>query len=292
MNLLMSDHLPQIELWLAQYDSEKTRENYRHDVEEFIKFAKKPPQNIQKIDFLFYLEVLKNNHSTASIARYFASIRSYWKFLIGIEFLEKDVSGSIKLPRIEASREAVGLTDDEVLKIYDRIESSSRPNVAVRDRAIIDLMLYNGLRRHEICNLKIGDVVKTPSGIAIKIFGKARKTRRRPIHPVCLDSIGKYLQHSGRIQLPVTDPLFLSTRKRPLSGSDIYLIVQRYAYGMRHIWPHLFRAKFASMALETGVPITSVQEDLGHVSIETTAIYDKNKTAYERSAVLKIKALK
>jgi len=151
-------------------------------------------------------------------------------------------------------------------------------------------MLYNGLRRSEVVSLNIGSIFPNENGeLLLKVIGKGGKERIRPLYKDTKIILYKYLKMENRLDAKENEPLIVCCGKR-ISDSAVYKIVKRTCkkLGREDIHPHSFRAKFASMALESGAPITSVQEDMGHSSIETTAIYDKSKKSFERLSVIRI----
>lgn len=266
--------------FLSQFDSAETRRAYRRDIDKFFKFAKKSPVQVTKIHILNYLEYLKTLKISAnSISRMFCSIRSYFKFLFSMEVIDKNPETlfSINMPTIHRKEED-DISNENVMKILKEIKSS-------RDFAIVSFMLYNGLRRSEICNMKFGDIDKKDKTNILNIIGKGDKLRTVVIHKVSWIALMKYLKDSGKIGNQKKDSyIFTTIHGKKLCGNDIYNVIKKYAAhaGLSKIHPHMFRAKYASMAIEAGVPITSVQYTMGHASIETTAIYDHAKRSVER----------
>lgn len=271
--------------FLSQYDSPETQRAYKRDILVFFSFSKKPPEEISRIDAVGYLNHLKSKFSSSSISRMISSMKSYMKFLMFSEVVNRNPFEGMKLPRIHKKQDEA-ITDKEIKKIKKCFKSN-------KEKAIIYLMLYNGLRRSEICGLNYGDIGK--DGETIEIRGKGDKIRIRPLHRLCAKAIMGYLKDEKRTKGKSTNPLFRRRDGKRLDPDRVYSTVkslQKRAKIKREIHPHQFRAKFASLALESGVPITTVQEDLGHASIETTAIYDHSKRTLERSSVHKIKEIK
>jgi len=274
------NHLDQ---FISQYDSLETQRAYRRDITVFFEFAKKDPKDITRFDAILYLNHLKKKFSSSSISRMVSSLKSYMKFLMFMDMVIKNPFEGMKLPRIN-KKEEEGITDAEI----KRIRKFFRTN---KEKAIIYLMLYNGLRRSEICDLNYGDIKND----TIEIRGKGDKTRVRPLHKLCISAIVGYLMDENRTKGKSDEHIFRRKDGKRLDPERIYSTVKtlcRRAKIKRRLHPHQFRAKFASLALESGVPITTVQEDLGHSSIETTAIYDHSKRMLERSSVHKIEEIK
>lgn len=293
-----------LEEFLMQYDSPETRRAYKRDIKRFFDFSKIDAKDINRMEAIRYLDSLKSSKiSNSSINRMISSMKSYCKFLIFSDVISKNPFEGMKLPKIH-HREEDEITDDEVKKIIKKIKKPI-------EKAVIYLMLYNGLRRSEVCGLNYGDIdqrkVKQKNGkdvvvSSVRIRGKGDKIRIRPLHPLCMEAIIKYLSSEDRTKGKEDEPIFsIKTSKktkrksRRIYPEAIYRIVKsitKRARIKKNIHPHMFRAKFASLAIESGVPITTVQADLGHSSIETTAIYDHSKRSLERSSVYNIKEIK
>ncbi|MBW2079097.1 MAG: tyrosine-type recombinase/integrase, partial [Deltaproteobacteria bacterium] len=249
--------LPGINEFISQYDSKETRRAYKRDIDQFFAFRKKEPKEVSKLDFIAYLNLLKEKQmSTVSISRIFSTLRNYMSFLVSIDEMPKNPVETIKLPKVHR-RMKDEITDNELIKFLSKIGNSW---MGLRDRAVVYLMLYNGLRRGEICKLQIKDVFKTQDGIVIEVLGKGNKPRTRPIHPECLKAIEKYLKSIGRAKSPMGEPIFVTRTGRPMKENDVYNIVKKYSLkaGLKGIHPHGFRAKFTSRALESGASLTSV----------------------------------
>lgn len=281
-----------LDIFISQYDSAETKRAYSRDIRYFFEHVKKTPKDVTKADAISYVQHLKNkNLQPNSVARSFYAIRSYMKFLVGVEVISRNVFDGIRVPKSTKAPEP-GLSDDEIIKMISVFGKNKK--IKSKDKAIFNLMLYNGLRRSEVCGINYGDI-RTENGVTVlEIRGKGNKTRVRPLHPACSKAIIEYLKKENRQTGSSEDPIFTKPNGARIDSHNIYTIIERIARESkieRKIHPHMLRAKFASMALESGQPITSVQVDMGHSSIETTSIYDKAKHSIERSSILGIKEI-
>jgi site-specific recombinase XerD len=280
----INNNIALYDVFISQYESNETKRAYKRDIEHFFENVKKPSDQVTKSDAISYLQILKDKKLGArSIARTIYAIKSYFKFLINMDVIQKNPMDVVRLPKtIGAPRS--GLSD----------ELRKNQKKAKIDKAVFCLMLYNGLRRSEVCGINYGDIKKVNGVYVIEIRGKGGKTRIRPIHPTCGKAIIDYLKQDNRQNGEAQKPIFITSDGKRLESHHVYTIIKRIsklAGIKRNVHPHMLRAKFASMALESGQPITSVQADMGHSSIETTAIYDKAKHDLERSAILGIKEI-
>jgi integrase/recombinase XerD len=173
----------------------------------------------------------------------------------------------------------------------------------VRDRAILAVLLYHGLRREELCTLRVKDIQSREGVMHFRIQGKRGKIRYIPVHAASQRLIDTYLSMAGH-GIDPDGPLFRPVRNnrtsekldRPLDPASIYRnIVRHYGlqvglnakkYGLR---VHSLRATAATNALSHKADIAKVQEWLGHANVSTTRLYDKRKSRPEDSPTFRVR---
>jgi site-specific recombinase XerD len=153
----------------------------------------------------------------------------------------------------------------------DPIESA----IALRDRAVLELLYGSGLRVSEVAGLTI-DRVDLARG-RVRVMGKGSKERDLPMSEASVEAVGAWLR-GGRASLGTdgTTALFLNRRHRPIGSRDIRALVEGYSRRLlpgRMVTPHTLRHSFATHLLEGGADIRAVQELLGHASVATTQRY-------------------
>jgi len=168
-----------------------------------------------------------------------------------------------------------------------------------RDRAILSTFLYHGLRRAEVCDLKIKSMYVDNGVNVFLIKGKGDKIRRVPINPSTIKLINEYFNacdHPGQED----DPLFLPLKNyrdednnlKHITGDGIYKIIMHYALqagiDINKFHPHSLRATAATNALNNNADIVEVQKWLGHANIQTTRIYDHREQDDAKSPTFKI----
>jgi integrase/recombinase XerD len=173
------------------------------------------------------------------------------------------------------------------------------PLTLPRDRAILSSLLYHGLRRDELCSLRVRDVQIRKGLTHFRVKGKGEKIRYLVTRSQTLEHIEAYLEKAGHKE-DLDGPLFRPVRNRSgktlrkhLTPHAVYKdVVLKYAKdcgiyfpGMR---PHALRATAATNALEHDSDIAKVQEWLGHSNISTTRIYDKRNMRPEDSPTLRV----
>jgi integrase len=170
--------------------------------------------------------------------------------------------------------------------------------IGIRDRAILAVLLYHGLRREELCTLKVRDLQERRGVQTLKVKGKGSKTRYLPIHIVAQERISTYLDAAGHGENS-KDPLF-----RPLKGKHskeskhglcpdaLWRIVLKWGEKVQikrtSFTTHSLRSTAATKALENGADLRRVQDMLGHANIATTRRYDYRGKKAEDSAVHRI----
>jgi len=146
--------------------------------------------------------------------------------------------------------------------------------VALRDRAILELMYGSGLRVSEVAGLTL-DRVDLERG-RVMVVGKGDKEREVPLGDPAREAVVGWLVVRGVLGVGRDDELFVNRRGRPIGPRDIRRLVGRYAGAAlsgRRVTPHTLRHSFATHLLEGGADIRSVQEMLGHASVATTQRY-------------------
>ena len=206
-----------------------------------------------------------------SIARRLAAVRSCIRFTFGPAAVP-DASLAPRRPRRlpEAPKTA---EIDELLELVD----GDSP-LALRNRALLELLYSAGLRSQEAVTLDLGDVDFDREVVHVR--GKGGKERVVPLGEEAALQLARYL-HSGRPVLAAgaNDAVFLSARGRRLDTSTVRRL-------LRH--PHRLRHAFATHLLEGGADLRVIQELLGHASLSTTQIYShvdarRLRRVYDRS---------
>ena len=222
-------------------------------------------------DWVAELGAGRRRLAAPSIARRLAAVRSCLRFTFGAAAVP-DASLAPRRPRRlpEAPKTA------EIDELLDLVEGDSA--LALRNRALLELLYSAGLRSQEAVTLDLGDVDFDREVVHVR--GKGGKERVVPLGEEASLQLARYLQ-SGRTTLAAgaNDALFLSARGRRLDTSTVRRL-------LRH--PHRLRHAFATHLLEGGADLRVIQELLGHASLSTTQIYShvdarRLRRVYDRS---------
>ena len=285
--------------WLANIDNPNTRRAYRRDVGEFMsmlgirRFDELP--RVRRAHVIAWRKMLEaRGLGPSTRCRKLSAVSSLFRYLCNANAtLENPVSG-VRRPSIGNASEGrtPALSDAQARRLLGAPEGESLP--ARRDRALLAVLLYHGLRRDEVVRLTVGSLHEHRGVPHFRVRGKGSKTRSVPVHPAALSALGDYLELAGH-RHDRNAPLFQPTRARwagrPLTGDGIYKIVRKYAAAaavpMERI-VHALRATAATNALEHEADIARVQDWLGHANVSTTRLYDRRDRRPEDSPTFRV----
>jgi len=225
--------------------------------------------------------------ATTSIARKFASIRSYHRFLLSEGYANSDPTASIEAPkRPQALPKA--LTVEETVRLVE--QPATTTPIGRRDRAILETLYATGCRVSELIHIDQHDVdFETSTAF---VTGKGDKQRIVPVGSFATTAIQAWLPDRMSIRRPGADTgaLFLTVRGNRMSRQTVWRIVKRYgeAAGIasRRLSPHVLRHSAATHMVEGGADLRTVQEMLGHASLSTTQVYTKVSPEHLREIVI------
>ncbi len=205
-----------------------------------------------------------------SLRRNLSSIRAFYRYLLDQGEVAQNPAEGIVTPKSE-KRLPKTLDVDQTARL---VEIKDNQTLALRDKAILELMYSSGLRLAECVSLdqhsvELGDALVT-------VTGKGNKTRRVPVGKYALDAVRAWLRVRPQLAALGETALFVSARGKRLSARSIQQRLRQWAQkqGMDvHVHPHMLRHSFATHLLESSGDLRAVQELLGHADISTTQIY-------------------
>ena len=279
---LFRDYLNYLEI--EKNRSPKTSENYKHYLNEFLKFAKinSPAEITDQVVREFRLALARkksaDGHEIKKITQsyYVIAIRNFLKYLAkrDIKSLSAD---KIELPKTPSRQiDVVEYADLERLLAAPMLAPRTQKNSlrAFRDRAILETFFSTGLRLAEFCNLSRYADWKRGE---ISVRGKGDKLRVVFIADSARKAIQEYIAKRGDAE----EKLFISIDKSgkvigPITPRAVQRVVERRAKEAgiaKRVHAHQLRHSFATDLLMNGADIRSVQSLLGHANISTTQIY-------------------
>jgi integrase/recombinase XerC len=247
--------------------SEATRRAYRADLEEFAGWLRTRGTHLVEVDtatLTSYTAELgaarpgrqPRKLARATIARKLSAVRALLRYALG----PGRVSDAQLAPR-RPRRLPESPKSDEVDAVLEAI-AGDEP-LAVRNRALLELLYSAGLRSREAVDLDLGDVDFEQEAVHVK--GKGGKERVVPLGEEAAYRLRRYLEEARpELARGAEDALFLSARGRRLDTSTLRRLLPH---------PHRLRHAFATHLLEGGADLRVIQELLGHSSLSTTQVY-------------------
>lgn len=257
--------------------SPKTITNYRVDLNFFLDYMEQEQVAVVDAD----LQILEgytvhlrdmtygNNkrYSENTVARRISTLKSFYDYLRARGIIKDDPSKDLASPKVETGKEPVFIPKGKISKL---VASTIGETHEVRDRLILKLFMSTGMRLAELGGLDVSDI----DGTQITIRkGKGNKTRRVFISEELVEEIKIYTGNRHDI----IEPLFISQKGTRLSERSIQRVVKKYmekvGLDLDKFSTHSLRHTFASIMLQQGVDIVTIQKSLGHSSLETTQRY-------------------
>jgi integrase/recombinase XerD len=236
--------------------------------------------DVAEEDVIAYIGVLRERGlAPASVARSMVAVRSLHRFLAIEGRVDGDPAADVERPRVPRGLPKA-LSESEVASLLEAPQGDGP--VALRDRAMLEVLYGTGLRVSELVGLSIGDV--DLDSALIRAFGKGSKERIVPVGSHAVRALGAWLGPGGRPGLAPerwarrgdAEAVFLGARGGRLTRQGAWDVLRRHGerVGLAgRLSPHVLRHSCATHMLDHGADIRAVQELLGHASISTTQLY-------------------
>lgn len=262
-------------IWLEDGLSANTLQSYRRDLMQFAaSLAGKSLLAVEQGDLQAYLSARYLLHSSPrSTARQLSALKRFYRLALRDGRIANDPTLKIDTPKLPRSLPK-SMSEAEVEALL-AAPVGDEP-MAVRDRAMLEMLYATGLRVSELVSMSLRQV-NLDMGI-VQIIGKGSKERIVPLGEMAADALVLYLQTArppllhGRI----TDDLFVTERGSAMTRQGFWYLIKRRArqIGMaKPPSPHVLRHAFATHLLNHGADLRVVQLLLGHADIVTTQIY-------------------
>ncbi|MFW9738783.1 tyrosine recombinase XerC [Vibrio parahaemolyticus] len=213
---------------------------------------------------------MREGMKASSLATRLSSLRSFFDFLILRGEMSANPAKGVSAPRKKRPLPK-NLDVDEVNQL---LEVNEDDPLAIRDRAMMELMYGAGLRLAELVSVDVRDV-QLRSG-ELRVIGKGDKERKVPFSGMATEWVGKWLRVRGDLAAPGEPALFVSKLGARISHRSVQKRMAEWGQKQSvasHISPHKLRHSFATHMLESSNNLRAVQELLGHENISTTQIY-------------------
>ena len=222
-------------------------------------------------DFLAHRK--RARYATASIKLVVVALKVFFRWLLQRERIPRDIAEVLPLPRVERYLPET-LNELQIERLLEGLPEEGP--LALRNRAIFELLYACGLRVSELCHARLENL--DLENRILRVTGKGDKTRVLPVGKKAIDALAAYLgeERPTLVRKHTRSHVFLSHRGHALTPDRIWQLTKEAAAGAglpANVYPHLLRHSFATHLLENGADLRIIQELLGHADISTTQIY-------------------
>lgn len=252
--------------------SPRTAEGYGHDVRELLGLLQgERLQDLQVHQIRRFVARLHGRGLNGkSLGRMLSAWRGFFDYLARDHGFPRNPCTGVRPPKSPKALPKA-LSPDEATRLVSIAQDDP---LAVRDRAMFELLYSSGLRLSELTTLKQDDVNFTDG--TVRVLGKGSKTRVVPVGRHAIDAIKAWLPVREILPERYAGTLFLNQRGKAITPRAVQLRLKSWSakQGLaNHVHPHMLRHSFASHVLQSSGDLRAVQEMLGHASISTTQVY-------------------
>lgn len=253
--------------------SKDTVKSYATDLVEYANYLEENKINILNISYdqiKKYLTLLdENDNKNSTISRKISSLRSFYRYLLSVNIINKNPFSKVTLPKKEKKLPKFFYYNE-----LEELFSVPKNNpLGQRDSLILEMLYATGVRVSELVNIKVSDI----TGCEIRVLGKGNKERIVRFGDYAEEALNRYLRDGyHKLNIKRSEYLFLNADGDRLTDRGVRYILDRIIKRTsidKKISPHMLRHTFATHLLNEGCDILSVQELLGHESLSATSIY-------------------
>lgn len=271
--------------------SEHTVTAYKEDLDQFFEFCEKveliencsevTAKMVRRFEVALMAGKFQMNGrmlkpmTSKTVRRKLSSLRTYFRFQVKEGRIAVNPVDGVVAPKI-GRKLPVFVSDFQMDELLDRHESKS-DFPEVRDRLVLMMAYYTGMRRSELVGLKTEDI--DVGNETIKVNGKGNKQRIVPMLHELTGSVKDYLQMRDEIAGRKHSFFFITDKGAPVYDKFIYRLVVKYLGEVTTSSkrsPHVLRHSFATALLNNGACIEAIRKLLGHSSLAATQVYTHN----------------
>ncbi|RFC54467.1 tyrosine-type recombinase/integrase [Brumimicrobium aurantiacum] len=250
---------------------------YKNDIESFLSFsAIENNTDLKEVSYQnvrsWIVELINLGYSNRTVNRKLSSLRTFFKWALGLGFVDLDPMLKIKGPKLEKRLpefvKEEEIDDSELKQLFPDGFSG------FRDRLMIEVLYQTGIRLSELINLKRSDIDQDK----IKVLGKRNKERFIPLTVELFQQISAYLDHEVYKEAGI-EYVFITDKGKKLYPKFVYRKVNYYLSLLTNLSkrsPHILRHTFATHMLNNGAGLETLKEVLGHASLSATQVYTHN----------------
>jgi len=256
--------------------------SYKNDLKQFfdflgtIGFSGDPGEITSHEVRAWIVSMLDNNISAVTVHRKISCLRIFYRYLRKEGIVQHDPLEKIVLPK-RKKKLPVFVAEEALDNLLDKYEFGDS-FAGIRNRTIIEMLYFTGMRRAELTGLRKSDVDLQSS--TLKVTGKRNKQRIIPVVKSFVGRIEEYTRlRDEKYSSGSDDWFFLTDSGEKLYDKFVYNTVKKYLSMVTTIEkksPHVLRHTFATHMLNHGADLNSIKELLGHANLSATQIYTHN----------------
>ncbi len=244
--------------------AESTIEIYIRAVELFARHFNRPPDKLGPEHLRqYHLHLIDRKLATSTIVQHIAGLRFFYVKTLGRGYPQLNLPNP-KQPK----RLPMVLSREEVARLIGAATS-------LYHYTILLILYATGMRRSELCQLKVEDIDSERMIIHIR-QGKGRRDRDVPLRPKLLWTLRVYWRHMQPDPWLFPGGRYHTHTDRPITSKAIWRVVRdatTRAGITKHVSPHTLRHSRATHLLEAGTDLATIQRLLGHTDLESTTVY-------------------
>lgn len=248
-----------------------TIENYLGNIRRLLIWKKKKPETWDMNDLYDIKEYYTEKYPISSRVNKLSAVNNFMKFING-----EDTKLKLKIPKVILKNKDI-LTMEEVSKILKIVKRKPR------ETAIILTFIHTGIRREELCNLNIDDILWEEKKIKIN-EGKGNTYDIINIKQEALDSIKAYLEDEERHKpkKEYENALFLSSQGKRIEVNTLNRLIKNIGFKAlgKRVYPHLFRATMITIMDSNGASVFEIKQQSRHRQTKTLEGYVRHNNQY------------
>ena len=262
--------------------SAKTVVSYEHDLIIYFRYLHEQNQLFDQVHVVqaraFLARQFQDGLKPITLKRRIATLKHFYQFYIDEGLLNINPFALIHSPKVNKPLPKT-IDEPHIHQVLNQ-PFDQASILMMRDLALVELMYGSGLRASEVVGLTIQDV-NLPQRM-LRVLGKGNKQRLVPMTKPCQQSIGLYLKDVRPTLIQHLSPddlsayVFLNHLGKRLTVRGLEYILAQLARRSGvdlQMHPHQLRHTFATQLLDNGADLRTIQELLGHATINTTQIY-------------------
>ncbi|MBS1234170.1 MAG: integrase [Bacteroidetes bacterium] len=251
--------------------------SYKKDLQQFMAFCSLPEGQFPDHHHIreWIVDMMSRGIAARSVNRKLSALKSFYHYLVRENILESNPVKKVILPRTD-KKLPVFVHEKNMDMLLDNINFGDNFE-GIRNRLIIEMLYFTGMRVNELTQLKCSDLNLYES--SLKVLGKRNKERIIPLIPEMVTTLNEYLTKRSELAAENNEYLLLTMKGAKVYNRMAYRIVHQYLTLVTTLdkrSPHVLRHTFATHMLNKGADLNAIKEILGHANLSATEVYTHN----------------